>query len=116
MSSARTQRLTSAPLEVVSDARARARLRVTLVTVLLALSAFVTARWYTGDEIASSRDRLERENAELRTTVARLTAELELEQATRAALDRQVTELNQRSTELERQLAFLQNQKVAARR
>ena len=116
MSRAATQRLTSAPLELVSDARTRARLRVTLVTVLLGLSAFVAARWFTGDEIASSRDRLERENTELRTTVARLTAELELEQATGAALDRQVTELNERSTELERQLSFLQNQKVAARR
>jgi septal ring factor EnvC (AmiA/AmiB activator) len=116
MSKATTRRLTSASLELVSEARTRARLRVTLVTVLLALSAFVAARLLTGDEIASSRDRLYQENTELRATVARLTAELELEQATRAALDRQVTELNQRSTELERQLAFVQAQKVAARR
>ncbi len=116
MSAATTQRLSSAPLELVSDARSRARLRATLVAVLLGLSFFVAARWFTADEVASSHARLERENAELRTTLARVTAELELEQATRAALDRQVTELNERSAELERQLAFLQNQKVAARR
>jgi septal ring factor EnvC (AmiA/AmiB activator) len=116
MSAATTQRLSSAPLELVSDARTRARLRATLVAVLLGLSVFVAARWFLADEVASSRDRLEKENAVLRTNLARVTAELELEQATRTALDRQVTELNQRSTELERQLAFLQNQKVAARR
>ncbi len=116
MSAATTQRLSSARLELVSDARTRARLRATLVTVLLSLSIFMAARWLVADEVASSRDLLERENAELRTTLARVTAELELEQATRAALDRQVTELNERSTELERQLAFLQNQKVATRR
>jgi cell division protein FtsB len=116
MSTARTQRLASAQLELVSDAQARARLRAILVSVLLGLSTFVAVRLLTGDEVALSRDRLQQENVELSSSVARLTAELELERATRAALDRQVAELNQRSTELERQLAFVQAQKGATRR
>jgi hypothetical protein len=116
MSTATTQRLASAQLELVSDARARARLRATLVIVLLGLSALVAARLIGGDEIASSRNRLQQENVALRASVARLTAELDLERATRAALDRQVAELNQRSTELEHQLAFVQAQKGATRR
>lgn len=116
MSTGTTQRLATAQLELVSDARTRARLRATLVVVLLGLSAFAAARVLTGDEVASSRDRLQQENAELRSSVARLTAELDIERATRAALDRQVVELNQRSTDLERQLAFVQAQKGANRR
>lgn len=116
MTAATTQRLASAQLELVSDARPRALMRATLVIVLLALASFAAARFYFRDELASGHQRLQQDNAELRSTVARLTAELELERATRAALDRQVAELNQRSTDLERELAFVQSQGGSRRR
>jgi septal ring factor EnvC (AmiA/AmiB activator) len=86
------------------------------VIVLLALASFAAARLYFSDGFAASHRRLQQENAELRSSVARLTAELDLERATRAALDRQVAELNQRATDLERQLAFVKAQGGAGRR
>jgi hypothetical protein len=51
----------------------------------------------------------------LRTEADRLRAELELERATRTALDRQVVELNEQITEAERKLGFLKAQGGARR-
>jgi uncharacterized small protein (DUF1192 family) len=59
---------------------------------------------------------VQQDNAVLHAELARLEAELALERATRAALDRQVTELNHRATDLEGQLAFLRAQGGPPRR
>lgn len=116
MSSACTRRLASAPLEVVSGARARALMRGTLLAVLVALAAIAATRLVTdGNAAADQRSRLLQDNDGLRTEVARLQAELQLERATRAGLDGQVAELNRQVAELERQLAFVQAQRSRGR-
>ncbi len=53
---------------------------------------------------------LQQENASLGEELARLRAELVFERATRVALEQQVTELNERSSELESQLNFFNAQ------
>jgi septal ring factor EnvC (AmiA/AmiB activator) len=116
MTTAYTRRLASTPLEVVSGARAQALMRGTLLAVLVALAVAVAARLVTSSSTAASqRSQLLQENSGLRTEVARLQAELQLERATRAGLDGQVAALNQQVGELERQLAFVQAQRSRGR-
>jgi len=111
MITADTRRLASARFEVVSDARARTRMRAALVAVL-ALLAFAGGLRLLADgaAVADERRRLQQENAGLRADVTRLEAELELERATHAGLDAQVGDLNRQVAELERQLAFVNAQ------
>jgi septal ring factor EnvC (AmiA/AmiB activator) len=112
MTAAYTRRLASARLEFVSDAQARAVMRSVLVAVLLALAVVAGLRLLAdGAAAASQRSRLQQENTALRTEVARLGAELQLERATRDALDRQVVDLNHEVADLERQLAFVTAQR-----
>jgi septal ring factor EnvC (AmiA/AmiB activator) len=116
MTSTYTRRLTSAPLEVVSGARARALMRGALLAVLVALAVVAATRLVSdGTAAASQRSRLLQDNDGLRTEIARLQAELQLERATRAGLDGQVAELNRQVAELERQLAFVQAQRSRGR-
>ena len=108
---ASTQRLSSARLELASDLRARALLRSVLVIVLVALAAIAGLRLLSdGAATQASRAGLQSENLALRTELARLQAEYELERATREALGRQVGELNQRIADLDRQLEFFHAQ------
>jgi len=108
---ASTQRLASARLELASDLRARTLLRSVLVIVLVALAAIAGLRLLSeGAATSTQRAELQRENAALRTELARLQAEYDLEHATRDALGRQVVELNQRIADLDRQLEFFQAQ------
>lgn len=117
MTGADTRRLTSAPLELVADGRARTRLRLALVAVLAALTAAASLHLHAdGPASSASRERLQLANSALREEAARLGAELEFERATRAALDKQVAEMNQRVADLERQLAFVQAQNGRPRR
>jgi septal ring factor EnvC (AmiA/AmiB activator) len=112
MTAAYTRRLTSARLEFASDAQARAVMRSVLVAVLLVLAVVEGLRLLAdGATAASQRSRVQQENAALRTEVARLGAELQLERATRDAIDRQVVDLNHELADLERQLAFLTAQR-----
>lgn len=116
MMSASTRYLTSARLEVVSNARARRVLRSILVAVLIALSVVAAARLLAdGAAATQQRTRLQQENSGLRTEIARLSAELEIERATHAALDQQVGLLNQQVTELESRLAFVNAQRNRGR-
>ena len=117
MTGASTRELTSAPLELVSDHRARVLMRATLVAVLVALAAAAGLRLYAGGaDVLAGRDQLRQENSALHADVARLEAELELERATRAALDAQVAELNGRIADLDRELAFVRAQNGRPRR
>jgi len=79
--------------------------------VLVALAVAAGLRLHA-DGVTSTdrRTGLERENTTLRTEVARLQAELELERATRSALGRQVDGLSQQVAELDGQLAFFHAQ------
>jgi len=111
-----TRHLTSARLEVVSDARVRLLMRGVLVAVLVVLSAIAGLRLLAdGASATQHRNRLQQENAGLRTEVARLEAELQIERATHAALDEQVGALDRQVTELESQLAFVNAQRNRGR-
>lgn len=106
-----TRQLASARVELASDLRARALLRSVLVIVLLALAATASLRLLSeGATTTARRAELQQENSALRTEVARLQAELELERATREALGRQVGELNQQVADLDRQVEFFHAQ------
>ena len=84
--------------------------------MLLALAVVAGVRLLAdGAATASQRGRLQQENSALRTEIARLGAELQLERATRAALDRQVVDLNHEVADLERQLAFVAAQRARPR-
>jgi uncharacterized small protein (DUF1192 family) len=108
---ASTQRLASARLELASDLRARTLLRSVLVIVLVTLASIAGLRLLSdGAATKSQRAGLQAENQALRTEIARLQAEFELERATREALDKQVVELNQRIADLDRQLEFFHAQ------
>ena len=116
MTAASTRHLTSARLEVVSDAQARRLMRGALVTVLVVLAVIAGARLLAdGATATQQRDRLQQENTDLRAGLARLEAELQIERATHAALDQQVGTLNQQVTELESQLAFVNAQRNRGR-
>jgi septal ring factor EnvC (AmiA/AmiB activator) len=117
MTGTSTRQLASAPLELVSDRRARVLMRATLVAVLVALAAAAGLRLYAGGaESLAGRDRLRQENSALQADVARLEAELELARATRSALDAQVAELNRRIADLDRELSFVHAQNGRPRR
>ena len=108
---ASTQRLASARLELASDLRARTLLRSVLVVVLVALAAIAGLRLLAeGAATSARRAELQDENTALRTELARLQAEYDLERATREALDQQVGELNRRVADLDRQLEFFHAQ------
>ena len=111
-----TQRLTTARWEVVSDAPARTRMRTALVAVLVAVGLAAVLRLLAGGaDSAGQRERLLAENAGLRSEVARLGAELDVERATRAALGQQVAELHRQVADLERQQAFVNAQRGRSR-
>ena len=106
-----TRRLASARVELASDLRARTLLRSVLVVVLVALALTAGLRLLTdGATSSAQRAELQQENTALRTEVARLHAELDLERATREALGRQVGELNQQITDLDSQVEFFHAQ------
>jgi hypothetical protein len=105
--------LASARLEVVADQRAKRTLRLIVVAAILCLAAVEGMRLlHDGTSAAGQRGSLESANAALRAQVAGLQAELQLERATRAAVDRQAAELGRQVAELERQLAFVNAQKT----
>lgn len=105
------RQLASARIELASDLRARTLLRSVLVVVLVALAVTAGLRLLSeGAASSARRTDLQQENTALRAEVARLQAELELEHATRAALGKQVGELNQRVADLDSELGFFHAQ------
>jgi regulator of replication initiation timing len=111
-----TRHLSSARLQVVSDARSRTALRWLLATVLVTLALLQGMRLATEAKAAvDERTRLQRENTVLRERVSALESELQLEHATGAALSQQVGELGQQVNDLERALAFVDSQRSRGR-
>lgn len=116
MTASTTRHLASARLEVVSDARSRSALRWLLAVVLVTLALLQGLRLLTEARTAvDERTRLQGENVVLRERVAALEAELQLEDATGAALAQQVAELGEQVSDLERALAFVDAQRSRAR-
>ena len=106
-----TWHLTTSRLEIISDRKARIALRTVLVAVLVSLAALAGLRLYAGASGPAARvSALQQENASVGEELARLRAELVLERATRVALEQQVTDLNERASELESELNFFNAQ------
>ena len=106
-----TFKLAAARLEFSRDRRCKDALHLATVAALVFL--FVTAGWRI---LANSRSsaavlaELRQQNAALRADLSRAVLELELERSTRAALARQVAELNEESRELKSRLDFFSAQ------
>ena len=106
-----TWHLATSRLEIISDRKARIALRTVLVAVLVSLAALAGLRLYADASGPAARvSALQQENTSLGEELARLRAELVLERATRVALEQQVTDLNERASELESQLNFFNAQ------
>ena len=102
-----TWHLTTGPVEIISDRKARIALRSVLVTVLVFLAVLAGLRMYA--EAAGPAARmaaLQAQNSAQAAELERLQAELALERATRAALEQQVTALNSQASDLASQLNF----------
>ena len=105
--SAYTRKLSSARLEFATDRRLRTGLLVVATTTLICLAAVTGLRMYAnGDAPATRLYRLQHDNESLRSDVARLKTELEMERSTRKALGNQVAELNTHSNALQGQVDF----------
>jgi hypothetical protein len=100
-----TRFLTEARVEVApASRRTMATAFAGIVIVLAAALGFAN---YLGAAVPFSRvGALEVENASLKSEVSRLRVELDIERATRAALDQQVAELNGQVGELSSQVEF----------
>ena len=106
-----TLRIATARLEFTRDRRFDRALQVTAVAALVVLVVLIGRHLHAETQAAGTAvSELRRENATLRTDLARARTELELERATRAALTRQVAALNEETTELERRLGFFNDQ------
>jgi cell division protein FtsB len=106
-----TLKLATARLEFSSDRRFAKALHLAAVTALISL-IFMIGRQLYADSQASDAvlAGLRQQNATLRADLSRALVELELERSTRAALARQVAELNEETNELESRLDFFNAQ------
>ncbi|HWJ05218.1 MAG TPA: hypothetical protein VNS57_05445 [Steroidobacteraceae bacterium] len=104
-------RLATARLEFSNDRRfTRTLLLVAVAAVVLAAGAIARQSYLEVQASGTTARALAQQNAELRDDVARTRTELELERSTRAALARQVAQLNEEKRDLERRLAFFNAQ------
>jgi Tfp pilus assembly protein PilN len=105
MAARSTRFLTESRVELVPASRAT--LRIALGVAVLAILAALAWMQYGGPGSAQARvGQLETENAALRTELSELRMELDIERATRAALDQQVADLNGLVGELASQVDF----------
>lgn len=106
-----TLKLADARLEFRSDRRLKEALHLAAVAALIFLFIMTGRRLYvdsqaSGAELAVLKQR----NAALRADLSRALIELELERSTRAALARQVADLNEETSELKSRLGFFDAQ------
>ena len=106
-----TLRIATARLEFSRDRRLTQVLHVVAVVALVTLVVMV-GRQLHADAQASSAvvERTQGENAALRADLSRARTELELERSTRAALERQVAELDEETRTLKSRLEFFNAQ------
>ena len=106
-----TLKISTARLEFSRDRRLATTLRYAAVSVsMLVLGAVGSTLYAAGRLPATTAAALSKENAALRANLERLTTELAVERSTRAALAREVAQMNEQATALENQLAFLKQQ------
>ena len=106
-----TLKLAAARLEFSRDRRLTNTLHLATVAALVFLT--ITIGWRLHADSRSSATvlaGLRQQNAALRADLSRVLIELELERSTRAALARQVAELNEESRELKSRLDFFNAQ------
>ena len=106
-----TLKLASARLEFRSDRRLTEALHLAAVAALIFLFLMTGRRLYVTSEASGAElTELRQQNAALLADRSRALIELELERSTRAALARQVAELNEETRELKGRLEFFNAQ------
>lgn len=106
-----TLKLASARLEFRSDRRLTEALHLAAVAALIFLFLMIGRRLYVASQTSGAElTELKQQNAALRADRSRALIELELERSTRAALARQIAELNAETRELEGRLEFFNAQ------
>lgn len=107
----RTRSLTGVRLELAAG-RSRLRLLlVLLVVLLLGAAAYAGVRYFDAQFSAAMRaDTLEKENVELRKSLESERMALEVEKATRAELEKQLSELNDEVKKLQTEVVFYKSQ------
>ena len=106
-----TRNLATARLEFRKDRRFAQAVQLAAVAALLILALLIGRQLRAdsdGSEAALAA--LRQQNAALRADITRARTELELERSTRAALARQVAELNQTTVALQSRLEFFNAQ------
>jgi hypothetical protein len=102
-----TLKLASARLEFRGDRRLTEALNLAAVAALIFLFIMIGRRLYVDSQASGAElTGLRQQNAALRADRSRALIELELERSTRAALARQIAELNETTRELEGRLEF----------
>lgn len=106
-----TLKLASARLVFHGDRRLAQALHIAAVAALIFLFIMIGRRLYVDSQSSgAAMAELKQQNAALRADRSRTLIELELERSTRAALARQVAELNEKTHELEGRLEFFNAQ------
>lgn len=106
-----TLKIATARLEFSRDRRLTQALHAIAVMALLALVALVGRQLHADAQASSALvEGVQQENAALRADLSRARIELELERSTRAALERQVAELNEETSALKSRLEFFNAQ------
>ena len=106
-----TRNLATARLEFRRDRRFTQAVQLAAVAALLVLSLLIGRQLRAdNDGTEAALAALRQQNATLRADLTRARTELELERSTRAALARQVAELNQKSIALQSRLEFFNAQ------
>lgn len=107
-----TRHLTEARIELAPASRLA--VRRSLAGVAVALIVVMGLMQFGGPGVPLSQvGRLEAENATLRTELSELRVELDIERATRTALDQQMAELNGQLGELASQVDFYRSKGAA---
>lgn len=102
-----TVKLATARLEFRSDRRLKEVLHLAAMAALIFLLIMIGRRLYVDSEVSGAElTVLKQRNATLRADLSRALMELELERSTRAALARQVADLNEETSELQSRLDF----------
>jgi hypothetical protein len=106
-----TLKLATARLEFRSDRRLKEALHLAVVAALIFLFIMIGRRLYVDSQASGAElTVLRQRNAALLADLARARIELELERSTRAALARQVADLNEKTSALKSRLGFFDAQ------
>ncbi len=110
-SKSRTTRLATARLELRNDRRLTRVLQLAAVTGLVVLLLLLGGQRFLDSRRSDGQlAGLKQANATLQADLARARTELKLERSTRAALARQVADLNEEKIQLESRLDFIDAQ------